>query len=190
MAFAYLFLSLLHLSSGEQASCRDTSVKEGAVVTSTAELRGDRVESIGSEPILKESLRFSRPWRTRKVECGTITVVDPEHVIGRSDHVEVKVKPNLLDFAGIQSGDIVLGTKQAKLLCRPEAEPHCVVDAVRRKLERCFEDANDTRPIVVDTWASKYRVRVSTDSEDIGLVSADSLRNDVVSRTVRTMSKI
>lgn len=157
------FLGLHDLGASEQTARGDTTVKETGVVAAAAEVGGDRVEAVLSEKVLEESLRLCAASRAGLVESAAITVVDAENVVGRGDHVEVKVQA---DLGCLLLGEIlcvIIAAEQAELLCSPEGDTDRVVDGIAGQLLGNLEDADDTRAVVVDTGPSKDTVRVASD---------------------------
>lgn len=66
-------------------------------------------------------------------------------------------------------------------LCCPPTEANSIVDSEVGQLNSDFKESNSSRSVVVDTRASSNRVRVTTDVDDIVVVSIDGLGDDIES---------
>lgn len=75
----------------------------------------------------------------------------------------------------------MFGSQKTEFFGAPEAEADGVLCGVLGELNSGLEDSNGAGAIVVDSGACKYGIGVSTDSEDLVLVAALGVGDDVVS---------
>lgn len=71
------------------------------------------------------------------------------------------------------------GPEEAELFTAPPAEAYGIVDRVVGELDRCLENADRARAVVVDAGSIEHGVRVRTDGNHSVVVSAQSLRNNI-----------
>lgn len=175
-----LFCGLDNLSTSEKTTRGNAKVEEASVIATAAEVGGHRVETVGSEELLEEDLSLGTAGGAALVESASVTIVDAENVVGRSDHVEVEVQT---DLGGLFSGEVlgvVVGAEQTELFGGPEGDANGVVDCVAGELLSNLEDTDDAGAVVVDTRAGLHRVGVTANDEDGVLVAADGLGDDVL----------
>jgi hypothetical protein len=125
-----LLLGFDDLGASEQTARSDAAVKEASVITAAAEVGGNGVLAIGGEELLEEDLGLTGSRWAGLVECTSVTVVDTEDIVGRSDHVEVEVQANLGSLFSGEVLGVVVAAEQAELLSGPESETDGVVDGV------------------------------------------------------------
>lgn len=174
-----LRLRLDLLRPREQPARRDAHVQERPVVGAPAELGRLRRQLLAGEVSFEQRLRLGRSRGAAEVEGRPVAVVDAEEVVGRRDHVEVEVQPDLVQVLGRRLVDVVLGTEQTELLSRPPCEAHRVVDLVLGQLQRYLQDADRTGAVVVDAGTRLDRVGVSAHEDDVVGVAGLGLGNDV-----------
>ena len=158
----------------------DTGFKERTVVTATVKLNLCVVESEVVEVGGKLVLSFGRAGRTSAVECRTISVVDLDSIVGRSHHVEVEEKANLVLLRLRELLDVVLGSQQTRLLTSPPGEANGVVDRELCQLDGNLEDRHGARSVIVDSRTCSHGIRVATDMDDVVVVASNCLGDNVV----------
>lgn len=184
-----LRLSLLALGTGEETTSGNADLQERSVVGTASEGSRGRGRLLGLEEILELLLDGIGASRAGKVVGGSVTVVDEETVVGRGNHIVVEVEADLVEGLSASIGNPVLGSNKTELLwinvsirsidiyermptSSPEREADSVLGRVLSEVLGNLELSNDTRAVIVDTRATSNRVRMSTELNNVVLVTA------------------
>ena len=185
------------LGTSEEASDGNTCGSEGGVVRSGGERSWNVIETcIFGEVVLEELFNRARSWWTRDVKSVSITIVNGVDVVWRCNHIEVEIQANFCKLGCVQRLDVSGGSHEtnlkefsivthfqivedAYLLSSPPSETNSVVDRVLCQVLGNLELSNGTRSVVIDTWSCWDRVGVSSRNNDVVLVTALCLSNDI-----------
>lgn len=147
----YFFRRLVALSTGEESPGWYTSVLERCIIGAAIEfIRHPLESSIVGEIILEQLLRLCGAGRTSYAESVTVTVIDAVFVVGRGNHIEVEIEPDLGLFSIRKGGHVVCGAEKAKFFSGNPDEADSVVDAVFGELDSDFKDSNGAGAVVVN----------------------------------------
>lgn len=93
-----LLLSLDAVGTSVESTTGNAAVEERAIVAATAELGGSERDVVGSVVVLKKLFSLGRARWSGEIECASISIVDAQNVVGRSNHVEVEIQSHLLQL--------------------------------------------------------------------------------------------
>lgn len=177
-------LGLESTGAGVDTTSDDAGVDEGSVVGACGEGAGNVVELAAVKVFLSEALESSRADSRGNTSVGTsrvVTIVNTEHVVRASKHVEVDVQRDLVALRLGELLDVVPASNQPDLLSRPPRETDGVLRLLEaRELLEELGNGSGTGAIVVDTRAGGDGVEMRTDEDDVVLVAPLTLSDDVV----------
>lgn len=137
----------------ESPSCNPRICERGIVAPSVERVRHPLQAGVVGEVILEQLFRFGGAWGAGDVEGGAIAVVDAVLVVWGSDHVEVKIEPDLRLFGVGEGGNVEFGAKETEFLGGHPDKADGVIDAVFGELDGDFEQADAARAVIVNTRA-------------------------------------
>lgn len=164
----------------EDTTSGDTDLEETLVVRSAVEGGGDGFLAVIGEEI-DEGL-FNEGGSIGSVgrwEGGSISVVDSIEVVGGSQHIEVEVHNDLGCLFLWEVGSIVSGSEKTIFFSRPPRELDGVVNRELCESLGNFNLSDSTGSIIVDTRSSLDGVSMSTDANDLVLVTTLGGSKDV-----------
>ncbi|KAG7044243.1 hypothetical protein JMJ77_0012058 [Colletotrichum scovillei] len=167
-----LGLRLEALCASEKSTRRDAVLDEPGVVRAAVEFRGYVAQALGLKELLKVLLNDIRTGGASEVEGTAVTIIDGELGVGAGDHVE------------IERLHIEVGAELAVFFRAPKSKSNGVLGGELGKGLGDSENTNGAGAIVAGREYYKNRIGVASDHENIVMVSAPRLRNDVIVDTV------
>lgn len=168
-----------NLSTSEKATSGDVALDESRVVGSAGEGSGLVWDTLIVKELLEQVLDFSRASGAGHVVGRTVTVVDLVGEVGRANHVEVEVQLDLVQLTVIQAVDVEGASKETEFLSGPPGKANGVVELEVGKGFGNGHDTNGAGAVVVDTRAGIDGVGVSTEHDNVVVVSSLGLSNDI-----------
>jgi len=105
---------------------------------------------------------------------GAIAVVDEPDIVGRTEHVEVEVRVDLVALRLCEVLHVVLRAKQTKLFSTPEGETHLPLQLLGlvqfRELLGDLQDRCRSAAIVVDAGPAVIESRWAPTTNDLTLL--------------------
>ncbi|TKW49502.1 hypothetical protein CTA1_1339 [Colletotrichum tanaceti] len=191
-----LGLGLDALGAREEPAGRDAVLDEGGVVGAPVELGGHVAAAPRLEELLKVLLDDVGARGAREAEGAAVAVVDGQDGVRAGNHVEVEVGADLghLLVGAVELLDVKVRAELAVLLGAPEPEADGVLGRELGEGLGDHEDTDGTGAVIaerereknhrvvdlLDTGSGKDGVGVASNHQDVVVVSATRLGDDVV----------